>query len=247
MITLPTEKIKSTELNPKILILFGKPKCGKTTIVAHLEDALLIDVENGSNYVTAAKVIAKDFGELLEIKAALDKKYTENENKCVYKYGIIDTATGLEEMVLTFAANLYRETPMGKTFKGDDVRKLPNGAGYLYLREAFIKVIEGFRPYFEYLILLGHTKDKSINKEGKELSENALDLAGKLERIISSKADALGYIYRKKNQTIINFNGGGDSIVEARSLHLRGKEIVIAESDENNVITTHWDQIFIDD
>lgn len=43
------------------------------------------------------------------------------------------------------------------------------------------------------------------------------------------------------------FNGGDNTIVEARQEHLRGKEIVIAESDEDNVITTYWDRIFIPD
>lgn len=106
-------------------------------------------------------------------------------------------------------------------------------------------IIDGFKPLFKYLILLGHTKDKMINKQGKELSENSLDLSGKLERIISADADALGYVYRQKNQTIINFNGGGDFIVEARPAHLRGKEIVIAESDADGKITFNWDKVFI--
>ena len=115
----------------------------------------------------------------------------------------------------------------------------------MYIREAYKAVIDGLKPLFKYFILLGHTKDKIINKQGKELSENSLDLAGKLERIICADADALGYVYRNKNQTIINFNGGGDFIVEARPAHLRGKEIVIAESDENGKITTYWDKIFL--
>ena len=135
---------------------------------------------------------------------------------------------------------------MGKNFpKGGNVTQLPNGAGWLYVREAYKDVINSLRPLFKYFILLGHTKDKLINKSGKELSENTIDLTGKLERIISAQADALGYVYRQKNQTIINFNGGGDSIVEARPLHLRGKEIIIAESDEENKLTFHWDRVFI--
>ena len=62
----------------------------------------------------------------------------------------------------------------------------------------FKKLLIFFRSLADHIILIGHTKDRTINREGKELSENLLDLSGKLERIISSKADALGYVYRKK-------------------------------------------------
>ena len=241
---LPTTKSPVLEENPKFLILFGKPKCGKTTITAALEDALHIDMENGSDYVEAMKVKANSMEELQEIKKALQDKFTSNGNKPVYTYGVLDTATALEDMILPLAKKLYKDTPMGKSFSGNDVKKLPNGAGYLYVREAFHRVINGFIPYFKYLILLGHTKEKMINKMGKELSENALDLSGKLERIVSAKADALGYVYRSKNKTLINFNGGDDAVVEARPEHIRGKEIVIAESDDAGKMTFYWDKIY---
>lgn len=241
---LPTSKSPVLEKNPKFLILFGKPKCGKTTVAAALEDALHIDLEEGSDYVEAMKIKANSMDDLQDLKKVLEDKFAANGNKPVYTYGVLDTATALEEMIIPLAKQLYKDTPMGKSFTGDDVKKLPNGAGYLYIREAFYKVINGFKPYFKYLILLGHTKEKMISKQGKELSENAIDLSGKLERIISAKADALGYIYRSKNKTIINFNGGEDSIVEARPKHLRGKEFIIAESDETGEMTFYWNKIY---
>lgn len=49
----------------------------------------------------------------------------------------------------------------------------------------------------------------------------------------------------KKNETHISFEGGDNSVREARAPHLRGKNIVIAESNENNEITTHWDRIYL--
>ena len=244
---LPTSKNKPATDNPKLLILFGKPKSGKTTIMAALENNLIIDMEEGSNYVECMAVKAKTIDELKEIAVAIRKAGNP------YKYITLDTITALEDLILPMALSDYRATPMGKSFGLNpqtntysyiDIRTLPNGGGYLYIREAFQKVVNIFRGLSDHVILIGHTKDRTINRDGKELSENLLDLSGKLERIISSKADALGYVYRKKNQTIINFNGGDDLVVEARPAHLRGKEIVIAESDENNVITTYWDKIF---
>lgn len=137
-------------------------------------------------------------------------------------------------------------TPMGKSYNGDDVRTLPNGSGYMYLRQAVRKVLDMFRNLTDNFILIGHVKEKMINKEGEELSEMALDLVGKLGDITCGEADAVGYIYRKKNETIISFEGGdGNTIREARAPHLRGKKIVIAESDAENNVTVHWDRIYL--
>ena len=241
---LPKEKRAAVTENPGFLILFGKPKCGKTTILSELEDCLILDFEEGARYVDALVTEIPDLKTLMAVrKELLDEKNKTGEFP--YKYIAFDTATALEEMVLPLALKNYKATPMGKNFEGTDVRTLPQGGGYLYIREAYKKVIAAFKPLCECIILAGHTADKTINVQGKELSQNKLDLSGKLERIISSKADALGYVYRKKNQTFINFNGGNDSIVEARPKHLRGREIVIAESDEKGDITTFWDKIFI--
>lgn len=134
---------------------------------------------------------------------------------------------------------------MGKNYRGDDVRTLPNGSGYLYLRQAVLKVLSMFRELCEEFILIGHVKDKMINKEGEEMSEMALSLVGALADIVCGEADAVGYVYRKKNQTIVSFEGGDNSVREARAPHLAGKKIVIAESDENNTLTFHWNNIYI--
>ena len=97
----------------------------------------------------------------------------------------------------------------------------------------------------EEFILVGHTKDKLVNKDGEELSEMQLDLAGRLSDIICGEADAIGYVYRKKNQTLISFQGGENNIVEARAPHLRGQKIVIAESDNEGKLVTYWDRIYL--
>ena len=52
-------------------------------------------------------------------------------------------------------------------------------------------------------------------------------------------------VYRKKNETHISFEGGENTIREARAEHLRGKNIVVATSDENNHITVDMTKIFL--
>ena len=114
----------------------------------------------------------------------------------------------------------------------------------MYLREAFMKIIDRFQELSPCLILIAHTKDALINKEGKESSEFSLDLSGKLARLISARATDIGYVRREKNQAIINFKAGDDFIVGARSPHLQEKEIVISERNEDGTITTYWNRIF---
>lgn len=243
MIVLPTKKVKAKVSNPRFLIIFGKPKSGKTTIVNELENNLIIDLEGGSQFLDALSVQARNVTDLGEIAAAIRQKNKEC-NGFFYKHITIDNATRLEEMTLSYALTLYNQTPMGKSYRGD-VRMLPNGAGWFYIRQAVRKVIDMFRELCEEFILVGHTKDKLVNKEGEELSEMQLDLAGRLSDIICGEADAIGYVYRKKNQTLISFQGGENNIVEARAPHLRGKTVVIAESDESGKITTDWNKIYL--
>lgn len=244
MLILPTEKNKPKVNNPRFLILFGKPKCGKTTLVSQLDDCLIIDLEGGSEFLEALSIQARTVEDLGNIANAIKQKIVETGKK-PYKFIAIDNATRLEEICLPFAANMYRQLPIAKNWKGNDVRTLDKGAGYHYLREAVKKVLVMFKELCDNFILIGHTKDKLINREGEDITEMALDLVGKLGDITCGEADAIGYIYRKGNETIASFKGGDGTVKEARAPHLRGQNIVIADSNENNEVTVYWDRIFL--
>lgn len=243
---LPITKNKPKINNPRFLIIFGKPKSGKTTIAAALCNNLLIDLEGGSEFLEALSVQARNITDIGEIAQAIRNKNKEVGHN-FYKHITIDNVTRLEEMSMQYAITLYKQTPMGKAYTGTDIRTLPNGSGYLYLRQAIRKVIDMFKDLCDEFILIGHTKEITINKEGEELSSMELDLVGKLSTIICGEADAVGYIYRKKNETHISFEGGDNTIREARAPHLRGKNIIIADSDDDGNITTHWDLIYKDE
>lgn len=245
MIILPKEKTIPVKNSMRFVIFFGKPKAGKSSAMAALENNLIIDLEDGYKGLSALVVQARNINDFGDICRALQEEIKNNDGKYPYKYITIDNATRLEEMCMGYAITLYRQTPMGKNYQGTDIRTLPNGSGYLYIRQAVKKVIDMFRGLCETLILVAHTKDKQINFEGQEINEMTLDLTGRLGDILCGEADAIGYVYRKKNETIISFEGGENSVREARPIHLRGQKIVIAESDENNNLTFHWDKIFL--
>lgn len=243
MIVLPTNKVPATSTNPHFLIIYGRPKSGKTSSLAQLEGNLIIDLEGGSTFIDALAVQARDVNTLGEIAQAIRAKNSEVGHS-FYKRITIDNATRLEEICLPYAATLYRQTPIAKNWKGTDVRTLPNGFGYFYIRQAVRKVIDMFRDLCDEFILVGHVKDVQVDQNGEELSEMALDLVGKLSSIICGEADAVGYLYRKGNETHISFKGGDGTIKEARAPHLRGKDIVIAKGNDDGTITTDWKQIY---
>ena len=244
MIVLPTEKVKAKINNPRFLIIYGRPKAGKTSCVAALDNNLIIDLEGGSEFLDCLSIQARSVSDLADIANAIRSKMKEI-NGYPYKYITLDNATRLEEICLSYAATLYKQQPQGKSWQGTDVRLLPQGAGYQYIRLAVRKVIDMFKELTENLILIGHTKDKLINKNGQDITEMSLDLVGKLGDIICGEADAVGFMYRKGNQTVVNFNSGDDTTKGARAPHLREQRIILAESDDNNNLTFHWDKIYL--
>lgn len=245
MITLPTSKVPAVSVNPRFLIIYGRPKSGKTSALTQLENNLIIDLEGGSTFIDAMAIQCRNISDLGEAAQAIRAKNKEVGHN-FYNHITIDNATRLEEICLSYAATLYRQSPVGKNWKGDDVRTLPNGSGYFYIRQAVRKVIDMFKELCDEFILVGHVKDVQIDNNGEELSEMALDLVGKLSAIICGEADAVGLVYRKGNETHISFKGGDGSIKEARAPHLRGQDIVIAEGNDDGSITTYWDKVYKD-
>ena len=244
MIVLPTSKVPATSTNPQYLILYGLPKSGKTSSVAQLENNLIIDLEGGSKFIDALAVQARTITDLGEIAQAVRAK-NEEVGHNYYRHITIDNATRLEDICMSYACKLYRQTELGKNWKGDDVTTLARGAGYKYLRDAVKKVIDMFKDLCDEFILIGHVKDSITDKDGQEVNAKEIDLVGKLGKIVCGMADAVGYVYRKDNETHISFKSGGDgTIMEARARHIAGKDIIIATGDENGKITTYWDRVY---
>jgi hypothetical protein len=245
VIELPKAKILASQKSPSNLIIFSKPKVGKTSLFSQLDNCLIMDLEKGTKYLDALKIEInswediRDYGE--EIKA----------NGNPYKYIAVDTITALEEMCLPYAEKLYQATPMGKNWltegkpKYGTILNMPNGGGYPWLREAFTKIIEYIKTLAPRIILIGHIKDVLLEKNGTDFNSMDLDLTGKLKRITSSQSDAIGYLYRKGDQNILSFKTTDEVSCGARPEHLRNKEIVVSEMTDEGLIT-YWDKIYID-
>lgn len=241
---LPTEKTKIATNNPKNLIIFGLPKVGKTTLVSKLPKCLIVDLESGTDYVEAFSVKPKDYKDLF----LLAKELKNNPDQ--FEYIALDTITALEDLALPFANKLYRDTSMGKNWdENENILKLPNGAGYLYQREAVQTIIGWFQKVVPNVILIGHVKETTMSEEATEMNVKNLDITGKLSRILPANSDAIGYIYRniEDGKVMINFGDDSSVLTGARMPHLSGKTLVLSEMNkETGEITSYWDRIYPD-
>ena len=265
-IVLPTERRKATDYNPSLFVIFGKPKKGKSTLMASLDNNLIIDLEDGYRSLDVMCIQARTAADLFNIKKAIEEKNQENGGKPFYRFITIDNATRLEEMSVSYANHLYQKTAMGANwgYKKDeignillvngkkvldpkaDVRQLPNGAGWGYMRKALKEIVDMFKPLCSTLILVCHVKDKQIKKDDEETTEMVVDLAGKTGDIICGEADAIGYVSRQGNKTLLSFKSGDNDTRGSRPLHLREKVFEVAVSDDQGNVKVDMSKIFPD-
>jgi len=230
---LPTTKVKASRKSPKNMIIYGPPKIGKTTVLSQLDNCLILDLENGSDMVDALKIKVNNLKELANVGREIIKQGKP------YKYIAIDTISKLEEWCEAEAKQMYKLTAMGKNFdknnEGLSILSLPNGGGYLYLRLAYKKWIDRLNLLADRIILVGHLRDKMLEKKGKEVSVKDLDLTGKIKQMTCSNTDAIGYVYREGEETMISFNSLEDITAGTRCEHLKGKTMPLK-----------WSNIYID-
>lgn len=252
-------------VNPKKLLLFSSPKAGKTTAVSGLENSLIIDLEDGSSFITGTIInVLAIAGERIGVSAKEVLNHAEGPKTCIdvlrellveikesnFKYIVIDSVTALVKIATWLGSQMYKQTAQGKNYTGDDVvRDLANGAGYEWLRQAYERLLSSLEPHAtECAIEIGHVKDASIMKQGGDVTARDLQLPGKLKYILCQNADAVGYIYRKDGtQTMVSFkNDERDLATGARPAHLNNQEFVLVEESPKGSrdFTFHWDKIF---
>jgi len=248
---------KATVTEPTFLIVYSKPKVGKSSLLMQLPNSLLVDLENGADFYdgnsfNVPKIAKQNNMHQIKVLNELAKKIDEAntaKGDAVYNYIIMDSATALEDLAAILATANYKKTMIGKNFTGADVvTELPNGQGYNFLRMAFEQLYEPFTKLAgKCFILVVHTKDNLLNKDGKETMTSDLNLTGKSKMITASKADGIAHLYRNQKEKLTNylsFKGNETDVnVGCRLPYLANQEFKISEMIEGKLVT-HWEQIF---
>jgi len=268
MIVLPEEKIKATAVSASTILMYSKPKQGKTTALSLLEDSIIIDTEKGSGFVEARKIQIdttkpehEQYKEFMDICRAIYMKGYNTETKVYtpfYKYLIVDTLSRVDEWSEVQGTLEYMDKAQGKKMnrnaKGEvisptskdfeTVHDMPNGYGYKHSRATMLELYDRVCTLAPRVIFVCHTKDKIVATNLTEsVMTKEISLTGKLKDIIASKVDTIMYCYRDGNKLMASFSGEDGT----RCSYLSGKTIVLTESDDKGkIVVNNWNQIFID-
>ena len=237
-VSLPTKKITASAIDPRNLIIFGIPKVGKTTLLSTLDNCLILDFESGSDYVDALKIKVENFPHLIEILREI--KNAGNP----YDFIAVDTISALADFLKPRALQMYKESPQGKNFEGNDVLQAGHGAGYAVLWNVIDKVLELIGQVTKHVIIAGHVKTSAGDDGDAGDIVKTLDLPGNAKRALARNSDAIALLYRDENSNLcFNFEAVG---VEcgARPQHLANKKIIVAESQEDGTFISHWERIY---
>jgi len=206
---LKKENRKAVSVNPGILLLYGAPKVGKTTMLSKLDDCLVIDTEQGGNMLDGYFETVDSKDELLQFYASAAEGHE-------YKYFALDT---IDKLVNWIERDVCRE------FDIESINDLPFGKGFGLVRERVMNNIKKLRSLCDHLIIIGHRKTASPIDNSTAIEPESLDLSGKLKNAVMANADAIGYMFREEDKLMVSFQAGKALEAGSRCDHLRGKVI----------------------
>jgi len=209
-------KRKPVSVNPGILLLYGAPKVGKTTMLSKLDNCLVIDTEQGGNML-------EGYFHTVDTKEELLQFYADATEGHDYKFFALDT---IDKIVTWTERDVCRE------FDIESINDLPFGKGFGLVRERVMNNIKKLHSLCDQLIIIGHRKTASPIDNSTAIEPESLDLSGKLKNMIMAKADAIGYMFREDEKLMISFESGKALEAGSRCDHLRGK---IFEFDWNKI------------
>ena len=159
---------KAISNNPKVMLLYGAPKVGKTTALSQLKDCLIIDTEQGANMVGGYIEEANNREELIKI-------LQEAKEGHEYQYVAIDTIDKVAD---------WADKSVCKDEGVTAIADLAFGKGFALSREKVLNTVRALKEIFPHVILIGHRKWAQAVLESKAIVQTeSLDLTGKLKKM----------------------------------------------------------------
>ena len=199
----------SRDLKGKYILIYGKPKCGKTTLASKFPKNLLLAFEKGYNAID--NIYVQDINSWSEFKQVL-RQLKRPEVQELYHTITIDTATIAYEMCENY---ICQQNAV------QSISEIPWGGGYAATKKEFESCLRQITMMGYGLVLISHIETrKEKTADDSEIEILAPSMPKRCYEVVNQIVDIIGYIATEWDET-------GDS---KRYLYTRQTPTVMAGS-----------------
>lgn len=217
---LPTEKtVPEENLKKYLIMIYGRPGVGKTTLASQFEDPFFISTEPGAKSLALYKEDVTNWRMFKDIVQALKRESR-------FQTVVIDTLAIAYDMCLR------------QVSRDNDVEhpsELAYGKGWVAVDTEFNKQLHELSATGRGVILLSHSDDKDVEQfDGTFKSMTAPDLSKQAMRFIDRSVDLLAYyFYSRKGQRKIRIQATDEIVAKNRIKgHFQGVSVFNAGNSE---------------
>ena len=224
---LPTENNVPVVGIPKEikLLLEGPGKVGITTFGASFPKAILLEMERGgADHVGTCPVLHLWKGQdpLKGLRMAMEELRTDTRFGTV----VLDT---IDEFADITARSICDK--LGIMGINEPPKNKRDGVQWDMYSNDVTGILGALIALPKNVVILGHTKPATYDREGKLKKQESLDIYGKASRIAYTRIDNIGRLRLNnvggKTETVLSFRATTESIRGSRHPALRDREIVI--------------------
>lgn len=173
----------SRDLKGKYILIYGKPKTGKTTLASRFPKNLLVAFEKGYNAIDGIKAV--DINKWAEFKMVL-RQLEKPEAREMYDTITIDTTTIAYEMCEQYvcAQNGVQS-----------IADIPWGQGYASTKKEFEKCLRKITMLGYGLVLISHIETRKEKlSDDNEIEILAPSMPKRCYEVVNQIVDIIGYI-----------------------------------------------------
>lgn len=177
------KNVISRDLKGKYVLLYGKPKSGKTTAACSFPDAVLLAFEKGYNAIGNA--FPFDINKWSDYKMAL-RDLADQRTKDRFKTVIIDTVFICWDMCEKFVC---QQNGVQK------ISDIPWGAGYTACKKEFENSLRQITQLGYGVVLIAHSASRvEKTADGSDIEIISPDLPKRASEVCNGIVDIIGYI-----------------------------------------------------
>lgn len=167
MSILPVSKSEvNVKLSDQIILVYGRPGIGKSTLCSYWDEALFIATEPGLHHLSVYSVNVNTWEKFLEVC----KEISTGQHK--FKTLVIDTIDNLTVFVNDY---ICRKNDISH------ISEMPMGKGWAMATSELIRVISKLSMMGIGLIMVGHCKQEEIETKTKKFNRWTVNLGGKTQ------------------------------------------------------------------